>query len=306
VCWLKGFLLLLGLFGLASGALGLALRDLQATGIQKERGGALSMANTDELKTRFRALLLAGRGFEAETLAQELGKEAAPVLLTLSQSDSAAVRKAVLEVAGQVRDAGSCRVIVQSLDDRDAEIQELAGFLLRVCAHRELLPELLEAIKKHATPRLRGALALQIGMVGGATEIPRLRAYKGRTTDPQLVSELNLALARLGDAEARSALIARLQSLDVMVRYHALQDCLYVQDRTLAAHFGPALNDFRDVVQLTIPEESPTVYARVCDVAVMVLANLGFTLTYPAEDLVRHSNAELDEARRIVMALPGR
>ena len=113
------------------------------------------------------------------------------------------------------------------------------------------------------------------------------------------------ALARLRDRDARQALVDRLLDDQLGVRFNALQDCVYVQDPTIAAHFGPALADLRDVVTLTIPEEQPTVVARIADVAAMVMANLGHQLSYPAEVLTRFSNAQLEEARKVVAGLEG-
>jgi hypothetical protein len=110
-------------------------------------------------------------------------------------------------------------------------------------------------------------------------------------------------MAHLGSDEARRILIKRLEGPDPSIRFRALQDCLYVQEQSLAVHFAFALRDYRDVICLTVPEAPAAVNARVCDVAVSVMHSLGYSFSFRAEDLWRRSEPELEEARKIVAGL---
>ncbi len=295
--------------GLAAAA-GIAYRIRSAkslpAGAQKQPGEQQFMSRIEELKFQLADMIIRGKGYEAEKIAKALGNDAAPALMQLTGHRSSEVRRCALEVAGQTRDVGSCRVIIKSLEDPDPEIRDLATVLLGTCAHRQSLPDLLAAMKEHPDPRVRRSLALRIGALGAPSEIETLRRYQSAASDPALRHSIELALARLGHPNARDAVVKRLQNQDAGTRYGALQDCVYIQDKSLVAHFGPALADSREVVQLTIPEEGPAVHARMCDAAVMVMANLGYKLSFPAEMLERRSQRELEEARKIVFALHGK
>jgi HEAT repeat protein len=261
------------------------------------------MATNEELKTQLAAQVEQRRGFDAERTAKTLGADASPVLMRFIEHKSVDVRRTALEVAGQNSNPGNGRVIISFLDDPDPEIRDLAVALLGKCSYRPLLPNLIEASKKHPESGIRGPLALQIGIVGGKTEVPLLQSYYPTAKEPQLHRDLDLALARLGEAGARNRLIARIEDPDQATRYQALQDCIYVRDKSLAKHFGPALKDYRVVVRLTIPENAVQKDARVCDLAVMVMANLGHVLSYPGEPLQSLTEIQLEEARKVVEAM---
>ena len=261
------------------------------------------MATTEELKTQLAAQIEQGRGFEAEQTAKTLGADASPVLTRFLQHKSADTRRIAMETAGQNANPGNCRVIILFLDDPDPEIRDLATALLGKCTHPPLLPDLVQSSKKHPEPAIRGPLVLQIGIVGGKTEIPLLQSYYPTTKESRLHRDLDLALARLGEEGACNRLIGRIEDPDAGTRYQALQDCIYVRDKSLVKHFGPALKDYRVVVRVSIPENPVPKDARMCDLAVMVMANLGHPLSYPGEPLQPRLELQLEEARKAVEAM---
>ena len=271
---------------------------------QIKKGGAGSMTTLDRLQTQLRNFILSDQVFEAETTLKKIGKDAVPVLRELIKSEKVRVRSNVLELAGQLGDIESCSLILRALDDPDDEVRNLAIFQINKCSHRELIPDMFIALERHSDPRTRGTLSLQLGMIGNKDQIPLLKKYLGKAKDPELRHQIGLALTRLGDLEARAALIQRLSDGDSSVRYRALQDCLYIQDKSLAAYFTLALEDFRNVVQLTIPGEKPAVYARICDIAVTVMEGLGYKFSFTAETVQIRSGKELEEAKKIVSSIP--
>jgi HEAT repeat protein len=261
------------------------------------------MTEREAKRVELREQILSDNLFEAETLAPEMAGDAHRVLQELAGNNDAHVRSNVLELAGTLGGADCGRLILRGLDDPNWDVKEVAASLIDVCAHRELLPEIVKAMEDHDEPSIRGDLALQVGMIGTEEQIPILQRYRREASDDELNHKLSLALARLGDTDAKGQVVAGLHSSDTSVRFSALQDCLYIQDKDLVRHFGPALEDYQEVVVLTIPEETPTVTARICDVAVSTMANLGYPLSYSAEDLWVRTLAELEEARKIVQGL---
>jgi len=137
-------------------------------------------------------------------------------------------------------------------------------------------------------------------VAGGPEQVPVLRQLR---REPEVSDAASLALAQLGDTDERRKLIDRLQDPDPQVRTNALRDCMTVRDPELAAWFGPALEDFRDVVPITGPHAEPKVYARVCDFAVLMMAQLGYRFSFPVEFLERRPPEQIHEARQVVDAM---
>ena len=255
------------------------------------------MPATEERQVALRQALLRQDAVASEALVRELGVASAPVLAQLENHVNTDVRRSVVEVAGLAPGVENCRLLVRRAADPDDEVRGLATLQLRACKHREILPELLHALESPDAPDAKGALALQVGSVGGGPEIPRLAALRRRTTDPELRDDLGLALAKLGDPSARGELVARLTTGNATTRVAALKDTLYVGDATLVGAFGPALSDPTDVIALSFPEDPPMEYARVCDVAAFTMVQLGVGLGFPLESLSRLDQPQLDQAR---------
>lgn len=260
------------------------------------------MTSTDQLKDELRRQVLAKQEDAAEAAARSLGPDAGQVLLELAEHKKASVRVVALSTAVQNPSPDCSRVILGRLDDDDPTARSVARSSIGRCSQKEVLPDLLKAMKKHGDADVRGALALQVGVVGNKRNIKDLEPFRAAADDPQLAHDVGLAMARLGDAGERDALLGRLVQDDPHVRTQALRDCQYVQDRDLARQFGPALSDDRDVVNIADPHEPPE-FARVCDVAVQVLASLGYELSFDARFLERRPDEQVAEARALVEAL---
>lgn len=263
------------------------------------------MNNSQEDKFRLEGLILGDSTYEAGLLARKMGDSAGEVLRKLISNKDPHVRQNVLELAGELEGVDNARLILASLNDEDTDVRILAGSLLDVCTHKELLPVLLDAMKKQSEKKipdqkLLGSLALQIGVVGGPEQIPALKESGKKVTDPEHHRQFMLARARLGDSEARADLIRRLEHPIASERFQALRDCIYVQDKTLAANFWLALHDYREVIMLTLPGSPQQVGARICDVAVYVMKNLGYTFTFPVDSLWTRKDVEIEEARKVV------
>ena len=256
--------------------------------------------NMQDGNTGLMQLILAGRKNEASMLARSLGPKAGDILLEASSNDKASVRLLALELAAANPSPGSCRTILGRLSDPNATVRSLAGSLIGKCRDHENAPDLLRALEEQKEPSIRSILVGQLGAVGGLEQVPVLRQLQ---KDPEVAKAASLSLVQLGDADERKKLIQRLQDPDPGVRTNALRDCMTVQDPKLAAWFGPALEDFRDVLPITGPHEGPTVYARVCDFAVLVMAQLGYRFSFPLKSLKRLPPEQIREAGQVVDAM---
>lgn len=260
------------------------------------------MNANDKLKAELRSQIVIKQVADATATARQLGSESGEVLAELANHQKSSVRLAVLDVAAEVPSAGASRAILSRLRDSNLNVAGTAHSLISCCTQQAVVPDLFEAMRQHSDPKIGATLALQIGVVGARQDINGLSRYGTSATDPQLAHDIGLALARLGDEGEREALIARLIDDDAQIRFQTLRDCEYVQDKTLAAHFGAVLEDERDVVNISHPNSAPE-FVRVCDIAVQVLYNLDYKLSFDAGFPDRWTLEQLQEAKAIVARL---
>lgn len=252
------------------------------------------------LLNELRSAILAVNHLEAERLVKELGRESTPVLLEFENDPITRVRKMVLGLASMAGGADSCRLILRMLTDKEFQIRDLAAAFVPQCNEPAVLPELIEAAKRVREPLARGRLARAIGEAGTNANAPFLRQARRDADVAELVRDLDAALARLGDEEALGRIVVKLRKGDPNTRIEALADCVYIGRGDLTRHFGPALKDRTDVTALSIPEDPPMKYARVADMAVFAMRQLGIPLSFSMELLDRLPDSQLEEAFRLV------
>jgi len=252
-------------------------------------------------RTLLKDLVLAGRKEEAARVARSLGPQAGDALLEASSSPRSSVRMLALELAADNPSPGSCRTVLGRLSDSNATVRSVAGSLVRICRDHDNAPDLVKALDQQQDASIRNSLVAQLGIAGSQENVPLLRRL---SHDPQLANSASLALVQLGDTDERRQLIKRLSDDDLQTRTGALRDVSTVGDPKLAAWLGPALADVRDAVPISMPHASPAVYARVCDFAVMVMAQLGYHFSFPVNFLERRPLEQIQEAARIVEAMP--
>ena len=239
----------------------------------------------------------------AATLAGSLpAGDVGDVLKDMAGNEKAPVRMLVLELASKHPSEGASRATLSRLQDTNLTVRSIAGGLIAMIAQKSVVPEMLELAEQDLDPRVRGALARQVGMIGDAGDLPRLRTQYRAAQDPGLKNDLAAAMARLGDEAYRKDLIRRLTDPEAAVRLAAFRDTLYVGDRRLALYFRPAVEDRRNAMVVSFPHD-PVVWARVCDVAIQTLAGLGLQLSYGTVPTRRFTEAEIQEALQILNAL---
>jgi HEAT repeat protein len=252
-------------------------------------------------RTLLKDLVLAGRKEEAARVARSLGPQAGDALLEASSSPRSSVRMLALELAADHPSPGSCRTVLGRLSDSNATVRSVAGSLVRICRDHDNAPDLVKALDQQQDASIRNSVVAQLGIAGSHENVPLLRRL---SHDPQLANSASLALVQLGDTQERRRLIKRLSDDDLQTRTDALRDVSTVGDPKLAAWLGPALADVRDAVPISMPHVSPAVYARVCDFAVMVMAQLGYHFSFPVNFLERRPLEQIQEAARMVEAMP--
>ena len=228
--------------------------------------------------------------------------EVGDVLREMAGNEKASVRTLVLELASEHPSEGASRAILSRLQDPNLTVRSIANSQIARIAQKNLVPDLFKAMEENSDLVVKGALVRQIGMIGDATSLPRLRQLYRDTQDPGLRNDIAMAAARLGDEQFRHQLIQRLTAPEETERAAALRDIPYVGDPRLARYFRPVLEDRRDVMVISFPHD-PVVTGRVCDLAVQTLAALGVKFSFAAFPTRRFTDLEIQEAIRIVTAL---
>lgn len=229
-------------------------------------------------------------------------EEVGAALKEVAGSERASVRMLVLELASLYPSEGASRAVLALLHDPDLTIQSVAGGEIARIAQKSLVPDMFKAMDRHVALPVKGALARQIGVIGDAGDIPRLRLRYRAAQDGGFRNDLSLAMARLGDEPSRQELIHRLNAADVTVRLEALGDVPYAGDSRLAGHLRPDLEDRRDASVISLPHE-PTVAGRICDFAIQAMAGLGVKFSFSTVPIRRFTEPEIQEALQTITAL---
>jgi HEAT repeat protein len=228
--------------------------------------------------------------------------EVGETLKAMADNPKASVRMLVLELATEHPSENASRVILSRLQDANLTVRAIAGGQISRIGEKSLVPEMFKAMDQDLASSVKGALAKQIGLVGDAGDLPRLRRLWRTTDDSAFRHDLELAMVRLGDDHSREELVHRLTAPPAETRLEALRDVPYVGDKRLAMHFGPLLEDRRDVSPISLPHD-PVVAGRVCDFAIQALAALGMKFSFPTVPIRRFTEAEILQAQQMVAAI---
>jgi len=157
----------------------------------------------------------------------------------------------------------------------------------------------LAQLRAHSDEYVREQLALLLGKLGEPAVIKPLQERFLTEDWPLTKHALTLALARLGDPDHRRAQVGRLNQPDPKGRVAALEDLLYIQDKTLAKEVKPLFDDVREGKNVG-PSHGPY-WIRVCDVAVNVLDRLlEHPFPFEIRGVKRYSGDELAQAKQVI------
>jgi HEAT repeat protein len=220
--------------------------------------------------------------------------------------------------------------IVKLLDNSDPEVRELAiyslnaaggeaakdGFLkalndesemVRSAACKSLVynydPKYLQAYINHLKSDdefVREHVALVIGKIGGPKAVQAIKERLAVEKDADAKHAMSIALARMKDEQGTKDYVSRLTANDPGERVKALEDYLYIRDRSLLPDVAKLLSDTRDAKNMA--PAGHEYFIRVCDVAVNTLdLVLGHPFPFQVDSIKRYSAEELYQAQQIVM-----
>lgn len=194
---------------------------------------------------------------------------AAPSLAALLDHHDREVRELTVHALHQAGGGGAGQALIKALDDADDMVRGAACRFLRYHVNPDHLVHLLPHISRHEDEYVREHVALVIGGLGNVDAIKPLRERFEVEDRAHAKHAMSLALARLGDPVHRQAYVARIEQNDPKGRAEALEDLVYLDDKTLVQYVRPLLDDQRDAKNVG-PSHGPY-WIRVCDVAINVI-----------------------------------
>ena len=263
----------------------------------RAQGGRTIVNPANPMEAQLASQIVTRNAEHAKLLAARMPPEdVGRVLAETASNPKDSVRILTLELASEHPSTGASRAILSRLSDSDPTVRSVAGSLIGRCLQGSMTPELIEAMKLSLPQDVRGALARQVGVIGGRDAVQPLNDIYRETREPEFRRDLSVAMARLGQEDRKTEAVRRLGDPDAGQRVQALRDIEYIGDKSLVRFFGEVLKDRRDVLDISPPHEFPVVWVRVCDVAIQSMALLGIPLSFGGQTLHRWDEMQLAEA----------
>jgi hypothetical protein len=240
--------------------------------------------------------LLASANWAAVEEVRRQGNAALPIIRSFVKDENYRTRQIAVACAGEIEGQVS-DILARGLTDPNVNVRITAanGFARR--PYPEALDTLIEQVDKSPDDSVRETLVLALGLLPDErtlTVLKRLLVSGG-----SLVRSARLALARLGDPEARASLLADLSSPLPRARYDVLKDLIYVRDAELMGYAERLLDDREPAVRVGVVK-APR-YRRVCDQAVDTLvAVLKVAVSFEVSEEKIYSHSELTEMKHLV------
>jgi HEAT repeat protein len=224
---------------------------------------------------------------------------AGPAIVPLLTDKDQGVRELAVAALDRTSGPETKQGLFEALGDRDEVVRGAAARNLHHHCGAGDVVALIAQVHTHKDEYVREELALLLGKLGQKSATKPLQERFAAEQWPHTQRAISLALVRLGDPSHRQAYIARLGQPDPKERVAALDDLLYLEDKTLLKDVKPLLDDGRD--GKNVGPSHGAYWIRVCDVAVNVVdALLGHPFKFQVRGNKRYSTQEIDDAKRVI------
>jgi len=214
--------------------------------------------------------MLARGDWKAVEAAKQLGGAGWPAIKAGAGMPGYLSRQIAMVCAGSVGGEEAGPVLTAGLSDAEINVALAAAGALSRNPPQSAKGVVLQKLSGDGEPGIRELLALAAGRLGGADTMNVLRPIAAGTDS--VAEHARMALARLGDANARKVFVAKLSAAEPAARYECLEQMEYINDKTTAPEIKKLLSD-RAAARM-IGHEYRRQYRRVCDQAVDTLVSL--------------------------------
>ena len=251
----------------------------------------MSKTHRDLLKTAVRT-----GSADAQELAVQAGTAAVPWLQRQMLSENSRIRLTAFFCLLRISGPHILDTCVRARHDTQPQIR--AAAIREICEHGDCthVKPLLEAYANPRDGRARYDIALAIGRLDSTfCSVPQLKYRWKWETDLGAEEALMVALARLGDNNAKAEFVSRLhqrferrdhfERAGIAVRRRYFDYVEYIHDRWLLKPLAPLLNDETPLTYLRTSDiHRDPISLRACDLAVTLAGSIsGQTFTFPIE-----------------------
>ncbi len=222
---------------------------------------------------------------EAVSEAKRLGGNALPVIKKYAQDEDYQKRQLAVECAGVIKDDNAASILAAGLDDDNINVRLEAANAIDDNPIPGVTDAVLEKLENSQEDDLKEILALAAGKLPGEKTVEVLKKVQ-KTEEGRVSENAQMALAKLGDAESKEAIVKELSDPLPRTRYEALEKLIYIDDAALAVYAKKLLGDKSEA--LTIGTIRNPKFRRVCDQAVdtiVFLLNLSVTFEVSVEKI---------------------
>jgi len=229
-------------------------------------------------------------------------EEAGPQIVKLLDHDDPEVRELAIYSLNASGGQAAKDGMLKGLSDDNDMVRSAACKSLLYNYDAKYLPKYAAYLKSDEDEFVREHVALVIGKIGSPKAIESVKEQLNVEKDTDAKHAMAIALARMKDPAGTREFLERLQAGDPMTRVTALEDYLYIRDRSLLPEIAKLLSDTRDAKNMA--PAGHTYFIRVCDVAINTLdLVLGHPFPFAIDPLRRYTDNELYEAQRVMAGI---
>ena len=238
--------------------------------------------------------LLAEGNWSAVDHATALGTSAFPALEEAMNMPDYRSRQIAVVCAGRIGGEAAGHILGRGLSDVNVNVRLAAAGQLSMNPPETVKDTLLDTLSEGGETDIQEMLALGAGYLPGERTVGILKSL---TSESGPVSKsATMALAKLGDTDAKRQIIENLSAEEAGVRYETLAALRYINDVELAEHARNLLSDKANA-KLVGPQRR-RLYRRVCDQAVDTLVYLlKISLPFETGPEKIYSDEELAQVR---------
>jgi hypothetical protein len=256
--------------------------------------------------------------YEVQSLAEEIGQPAVPELTRLARHPDEGVRELALYCLDAIGGCDAAMVFTESFLDEEAAVSSAALRALRRHVCPGLAGDVLAMFDRVDSRFARESIPLILASTGLAELLAPLRQMLGRESDPAARTSLVVALARLGDENARHEFAALLrQEHGPSVRRDLLEHCEYIDEVWVVPPLSGWLKDKSPALYLGVDHSDVIPHLRVCDLVVVFVDRMaregrlaprvpaGAPFSFVVTSTTHFTDQQLAEVQDFVAALDG-
>ena len=288
--WTRGAVLALMLAGPGAGAACQTRTAPPAAAHRAPAGGRMS-----DLARQVRA-----KDPAATLLAAELGPAAAPTLVPLSRDADEGVREIALLCLAETGGTGAVRAMLARLNDSAPMVRSAALKGLEHQAAGGDVPALIHGVEATDDAGARRYLALIIGRLGPAVDLPALQRVCSRFTDAETGEGCLTALAQVGDPASRTEFARRLAAARDRELARFLEYAERIRAPWLVPALVPLLSNLTPVRWIGVDGLPGPENLRAADIAVNLIAQItGRQFSFPLSQRANYTPEQLEEVRKV-------